>query len=142
MNEDNKEPAFVDSFLNTIMHHFSLCFTLIHSMLSVKQAKKLTDCDIQKTHQRTVKVNFIPGYPKTVYHCQTGLNLKEARSCSLGWTKLTLTTSKVPLEIKAETPNGMKALLVSLRQGFGTRSYFRHRPATLKGPELELLTAR
>ena len=43
INEHNKEPAFVDSFLNTIMHQFSLCLALIHSMLSVKQAKKLTD---------------------------------------------------------------------------------------------------
>ena len=53
INEHNKEPALVDSFLNTIMALIQFVFgIIIHSMLSVKQAKKLTDCDIQKTDQR------------------------------------------------------------------------------------------
>ena len=47
--------------------------------------------------QRTDDVISIPGYPQTMYYCRTGLDLKEARSCSLGWTKQILRTSEAPL---------------------------------------------
>ena len=92
--------------------------------------------------QRTGGVFSIPGYPQTMYYCRTVSNLKEAQNCSLGWTKQILVACEVPLGKQAETQAGMIALLASHRLWFETTWFFQHFPATVKGPELVLLTIK
>ena len=77
-----------------------------------------------------------------MYYYRKDSNLKEAHNCSLGWTKQILVGSEAPLGKQAETQAGMKALLASHRLGYVTRWFFQHFPATVKGPELVLLTIK